>query len=634
MEAAEAELAKIKAVTAAVLKAEGSNLQADVDAAKVLVTALPNGAAKTALQGRINAVQSIIDAAAAVSGKITALPASGAVTLADEDKIEAARDAYEALTPDQKALVDIAALEAAEAELAEIKALIAAKSAAKTDLATAFSRYDSDDYSSVNWTALTNAKTAGDTAIDAATNIAGVTAAKEAAIASMAAVRIRDRSSGGSSQSPLPQQETGNSIVVVNGESTSAGTENNTTTDGKSITLIQVNNEVVNSKIEEGIKNNSIGVVNTIQISSSDKSSGEVAFELTGDTVKKLEDNNFDVSVKNNNIEYIIHAKEFTIIKVAEELNILEKDLKEIKVEVKITKQDDDTIEKYNQIAKDNGSEIIFPPVSFEVVANTTRKDGSIDEVVISKFSNYVERVMEIPAGVDQNNITTGIVFNQDGTYSHVPTQVFQKEGKWYAKINSLTNSIYSVIWNPVAVKSVEDHWSKDAVNDMASRLVVFNAEAFTPDKAITRADFAEYIVRALGIYRKGSKHENIFKDVSANGDRTLAILIANEYGIVTGYPDGTFRPDALITREEAMTMYQRAMKVTKLVGTDTNRYQSYTDYKEVSSWATPYVKEVLSAHVFNGNTVTTISPKSNLTYAEAAQAIKNLLVVSKLINK
>jgi len=75
-------------------------------------------------------------------------------------------------------------------------------------------------------------------------------------------------------------------------------------------------------------------------------------------------------------------------------------------------------------------------------------------------------------------------------------------------------------------------------------------------------------------------------------------------------------------------------MTVTKLVGVDQNRYQNYTDYEQVGSWATTYVKEVLSAHVFNGTTATTISPKANLTYAEAAQAIKNLLVESKLINK
>jgi len=106
------------------------------------------------------------------------------------------------------------------------------------------------------------------------------------------------------------------------------------------------------------------------------------------------------------------------------------------------------------------------------------------------------------------------------------------------------------------------------------------------------------------------------------------------EYKIVEGYPDGTFRPDARITREEAMTMYQRAMKVTKLVGSDSNRYQSYKDFGEVSAWAESYVKEVLAAHVFNGTNTTIISPKSNLTYAEAAQAVKNLLVESKLINK
>lgn len=137
-----------------------------------------------------------------------------------------------------------------------------------------------------------------------------------------------------------------------------------------------------------------------------------------------------------------------------------------------------------------------------------------------------------------------------------------------------------------------------------------------------------------MGLYRENSTHDNNFKDVTAAGDRTLAILIASEYGIVSGCTDGTFKPYTLITREEAMTMYQRAMKVTKLTGSDATRCQNYTDYVTVSSWAETYVKEVLAAHVFNGTSTTAISPKSNLTYAEAAQAIKNLLVESKLINK
>jgi hypothetical protein len=54
---------ELVAATASVVTAEGSELQADVDAAQLLVTALPDGADKDALQDRIDIVQGIIDAA-------------------------------------------------------------------------------------------------------------------------------------------------------------------------------------------------------------------------------------------------------------------------------------------------------------------------------------------------------------------------------------------------------------------------------------------------------------------------------------------------------------------------------------------------------------------------------------------
>ena len=438
---------------------------------------------------------------------------------------------------------------------------------------------------------------------------------------------------GGGNSSTTATSGTGTVEVVVNGKTENAGTETNSTEDGKTVVTVAVNNSIIESKIEEAVKTNTTGQQNVIQVPVADTKSDVVKVELTGDIVKLLETNTFDVSVKRDAVEYVIPAKELTISNVAKELGVAETSLKDIKVEVQITKLDDAVVAKYNEVAKENGATIVFPPTAFEVVAKTTDASGKTENVKIDKFSNYVERIMEIPAGVDPSKITTGIVFNADGTYSHVPTDIYQKDGKWYAKLNSLTNSNYSVVWNPVTVNSVENHWAKDAVNDMASRLVIFNADTFEPNKAITRADFAEYIVRALGLYKQG-EHQNKFTDVSATGDRTLAILIASENGIVTGYSDGTFRGDNQITREEAMTMYQRAMKVTKLTGTDTNRYQNYTDYAKVSGWATSYVKEVLSAHVFNGTTATTIAPKASLTYAEAAQAIKNLLVESKLINK
>lgn len=437
-----------------------------------------------------------------------------------------------------------------------------------------------------------------------------------------------------STQAPVIQPTESKSSVIVNGKPQSAGKESNTIENGKSTFKVTVDVDAIDAAIDEAAKSKTSGVENVIVVPVKDSKSDVAKVELTGDIVKKLEAGAFDVSVKRDNVEYKIPAAEFTISKVAEHMGISENELKQIKLEVQIQKLDKAMIEKYSDSVKSSGAQLVLPAIAFDVVAKTTKSDGTSSLVALDKFSNFVQRIMEIPAGVDPTKITTGVVFNSDNTFSHVPTAVFESNGTWYAKLNSLTNSNYSVIWNPITVKSVEGHWSKEAVNDMASRLVVFNPESFNPDKAITRGDFAEYIVRALGLYREGLKHATVFKDVDSLGDRTLAIQIASENGILSGYPDGTFRPDAPITREEAMVIYQRAMTISDLKGAEQNTHQSFSDFQQVSHWATPFVKEVLSAHVFNGSSTKLLAPKSNLTYAEAVQAIRNLLVASKLINQ
>lgn len=90
----------------------------------------------------------------------------------------------------------------------------------------------------------------------------------------------------------------------------------------------------------------------------------------------------------------------------------------------------------------------VIAPIDFEIIAfNTTTKETK----PISKFDSYVQRVFEIPPGVDPSRITTGISYI-NGTFSHVPTEIVNIDGRYFAKLNSLTNSIYSVVWNPVKV--------------------------------------------------------------------------------------------------------------------------------------------------------------------------------------
>lgn len=101
-----------------------------------------------------------------------------------------------------------------------------------------------------------------------------------------------------------------------------------------------------------------------------------------------------------------------------------------------------------------------------------------------------------------------------------------------------------------------------------------------------------------------------LFSDVVATNELADAITIAVEYGIIFGYKDGTFRPNDKITREEAMTMYARAMDIVKLAEKDINKIRNYKDAQQVSDWAYDSVRKTLSANVFNGRAKDLIAPK------------------------
>ncbi|QUH28803.1 Ig-like domain-containing protein [Vallitalea guaymasensis] len=431
-------------------------------------------------------------------------------------------------------------------------------------------------------------------------------------------------------------------IVIVNGQKQTAGTEKIKVENGqKSVDLI-VDGDMVDKKIQQVIKEQKKlkpeqqkEIDNIVEVPVSTQNADSISTTLTGDIIKKMEQDEFKLSINTEDVDYIIPAKEVSVEEVADTLGVSEENLGKIEIEVKIQKMDKTISKQITEHAKENNQEIVFPPVEFKVIAKSvSTKDKK--EITISRFNQYVERIMEIPKGIDPSKITTGIVYNEDGTFSHIPTIVFSKGGKYYAKLQSLTNSSYSVIWNEITVASVENHWSKNQVNDMASRLIIKDPENFQPDAEITRGEFAEYITKALGLYRTNVAKDNLFKDVDSTNELADAITTAVEYDIIKGYPDGTFRPDAKITREEAMTMYATAMDIVGLKEIDSNRIEKYKDNQEVSQWAYESVNKTLSAGVFNSRTQNndTIAPQEPFTYAEAATAIRNLLVKSELINK
>jgi hypothetical protein len=253
--------------------------------------------------------------------------------------------------------------------------------------------------------------------------------------------------------------------------------------------------------------------------------------------------------------------------------------------------------------------------------------------VEIRNFTAYVERTIAIPAGVDPSRITTAIVVEPDGNIRHVPTQIIEADGQYFAKILSLTNSTYTLVWNPVTFADMEGHWAKEAVNGMGSRMIVSGDGLFHPDRWITRAEFAAIVVRGMGL--SIGEAQLPFTDVRTSDWHHGVIAAAYDYELINGYADGTFRPDETITREQAMAIIARAMKITGLhpERSSANPLNSFKDAGEISDWAASSIADTFQARIVSGRTGTQLAPQASVSRAEVAVMVQRLLKASGLID-
>ena len=422
---------------------------------------------------------------------------------------------------------------------------------------------------------------------------------------------------------PTKPAETGVEILV-NGRGEIAATAKTTKEGDKSVITITVDDKKVAEKLEREGKN----TVVTIPV----KTEADVIIgKINGQTVKNMENKEAVLEIKTNNVVYSIPASQINIDAVSAQIG-REVQLEDISIGVRIAASSKDTLKLAEETAAKNNYQLVVNPVDFEITCTNNSKT-----VEVSRFNVFVKRMVAIPEGIDPNKITTGVVIEPDGTSRHVPTRVTVENGRYYAVINSLTNSTYTVVWHPLQFKDVEKHWAKDAINDMGSRMVVNGTgeDRFNPDRDITRAEFAAIIVRALGL--KPGMGDNQFTDVKNTDWYADYIRIAADYNLISGYGNGKFGPMDKITREQAMTIIARAMKITGLKvelkdGEIQKLLEAFGDSGKAAQYAKSAIAVCLKAEIVSGRNGKVIAPKDNITRAEVAAVVRRLLQKSELI--
>ncbi|MDD3766898.1 MAG: S-layer homology domain-containing protein, partial [Eubacteriales bacterium] len=132
------------------------------------------------------------------------------------------------------------------------------------------------------------------------------------------------------------------------------------------------------------------------------------------------------------------------------------------------------------------------------------------------------------------------------------------------------------------------------------------------------RAEFTKIIVAAFGF--EDTEGDVSFTDVSDDDWYSEFVKIAVKNGLVQGYPEGDFKPNATITREEMATILVRAFKS---MGIDVETGDvDFADSDEIGDWAAEYVATLAKLGIVQGRGDNMFVPKDNLTRAEAAVVI------------
>ncbi|OME23187.1 S-layer homology domain-containing protein [Paenibacillus odorifer] len=424
--------------------------------------------------------------------------------------------------------------------------------------------------------------------------------------------------------SATPAPVVNDASILINGKAETVGTATNGKRNEQTLTTIVLDQK----KLEDKLATEGKGTVVSIGANSK---SDVIVGELNGQMVKNMQGNQAILEIKAGNATFTLPAQQINIDALNEQIG-KSVALQDIKIQIEISAPTADKVKALEAAAQKGSFSLVSAPVNF--TARGIYGDKSIE---LSQFNTYVKRTIAIPEGMDPNKITTGVYVDSEGLVHHVPTKVVVIDGKYFATINSLSGGTYSVIWHPLEFSDVANHWAKEAVNDMGSRLVIEGTGngQFTPDQAITRAEFAAIVVRGLGLEMEQAATP--FSDVKTTDWYNSAINTAFAYQLINGFEDGMFRPDEHITREQAMLIIAKAMKITALqtklsVQSADVLLAPFTDGSDVSNWAISGVADTLQAGIIMGRSSKGLAPKDDMTRAEVAEIVKRLLEKSDLI--
>jgi parallel beta-helix repeat protein len=171
----------------------------------------------------------------------------------------------------------------------------------------------------------------------------------------------------------------------------------------------------------------------------------------------------------------------------------------------------------------------------------------------------------------------------------------------------------------------IRGHWSEGFVQALVGRGAIsgFPDGSFKPDAPLTRAQYAAILAKTFDLPL--TRPETNFVDVPAGFWAFNAIVKANRMGFVSGFPDGSFRPDQNLTRVQAIVSLVSGLGLT---GGVIDALSFYSDRVQIPAYATDELATATQRRmVINYPTVRQLEPMRDITRGEVSALIYQALV-------
>lgn len=173
-----------------------------------------------------------------------------------------------------------------------------------------------------------------------------------------------------------------------------------------------------------------------------------------------------------------------------------------------------------------------------------------------------------------------------------------------------------------VTFSDIEGHWAKSWIEKAVKLGFVSGYEdgTFKPDRTITRAEFSKLINNAIHTEKKANLS---FSDVNQKEWFYEEVQKSVASGFFSGYENNTFRPNNPIKREEVAKVVSSAMTTGEVDGEGATRL---SDYNTIQEWAKPSVNAVYNKGYILGYPEGVYRPSKALTRAEAVKIIYEII--------